>query len=102
MNARAAAYRKARPGYGAAAVRRSNLKQKYNLTEEEYNDLLEEQNGQCLICGETPEEPLAVDHDHATGVVRGLLCPQCNRGLGHFRDNIDYLQAAITYLARQR
>ena len=43
---------------------------------------------------------LAVDHDHKTGAVRALLCASCNNGLGDFRDNITYLQAAIDYLKK--
>ncbi len=50
----------------------------------------------CMICGK--EEKLVVDHDHETGNVRGLLCNHCNRGLGHFRDNIQFLDNAISYL----
>jgi hypothetical protein len=74
----------------------------YGLTMEQYNVMLIEQNGVCKICGK-PEKSsskgvLSVDHDHSTGNVRGLLCDTCNRGLGHFYDNISLLYNAIEYL----
>jgi len=52
---------------------------------------------QCEIC--KSEEKLVVDHDHITGHVRGMLCNHCNRGLGHFRDNVHNLELAIKYLS---
>ena len=51
---------------------------------------------ECVICGDTG--PLVVDHDHASGDIRGLLCNHCNRGLGHFRDNPELLEFARMYL----
>jgi hypothetical protein len=57
---------------------------------------LEAQGGLCLVCEERPAEH--VDHDHATGKVRGLLCFGCNGGLGQFRDRVDIMRNAIEYL----
>jgi hypothetical protein len=51
---------------------------------------------ECVICGDTGA--LVVDHDHKTGVVRGMLCNHCNRGLGHFRDDPELLEFAAQYL----
>ena|ERR1035441_6471333 len=69
---------------------------KHGLTHDEYINLVNQQNGLCAIC----DDALAtdIDHDHETGVVRGLLCNNCNRGLGCFRDNLIFLQSAIEYL----
>lgn len=69
------------------------------LTEAEYHELLATQDGLCAICRSEPGHyALAIDHDHATGVVRGLLCTNCNVGLGHFKDDPAVLQAALAYL----
>ena len=73
----------------------------YGLSESEYMSLIKNQNNLCAICGKRDENKvLCVDHDHKTGEVRGLLCGNCNIGLGNLKDNIQILQSAIAYLQR--
>src|ERR1017187_6526888 len=76
------------------------LAAKYNLTEEGYQKLWDEQKGLCAICGlpEPEGKRPHVDHDHARDVVRGLLCGKCNRGIGMFDDDEALLQKASEYL----
>ena len=74
----------------------------YGLTEVELAAMEAAQQGICLICGEFAEAGLRVDHDHATGAVRGLLCNACNLGLGAFRDNPLRLLRAARYLRKTR
>ena len=78
------------------------IAQKYNMTELEYENLLKKQNYKCAICGmsilENSNDDLYVDHNHETNKVRGLLCSNCNFGLGQFKDSILNLQKAIKYL----
>lgn len=72
---------------------------KYGMTVGDYNDLLKKQNGMCAICLLPPgKQALRVDHDHDTNEVRGLLCGTCNSGIGHLRDDVNLLKAAIEYL----
>ncbi len=87
--------------------RTAHYRIKYGITLDKYNDMLIEQDNVCKICkcpetasdsryGKTRE--LAIDHDHETGRVRGLLCMSCNTGISRFKDNIDLLTSAIKYL----
>ena len=69
---------------------------RYGLTREQYEEMVEAQQGCCALCGR--EEELVVDHSHASGAVRALLCGHCNRGIGHFFDSTDLLRQAIIYL----
>lgn len=73
----------------------------YGLTAEDYDEIYEYQNGRCYICqhatGRTKR--LSVDHCHATGMIRGLLCGPCNKMLGRFRDNPNAARRIIDYLA---
>lgn len=81
------------------ANRKSHLRINYGITIEEYDGMLLVQNGRCAICCE--EKSLVVDHCHANGHVRGLLCGECNKGLGLFRDNPEFLESAIVYLGQK-
>jgi hypothetical protein len=69
------------------------------LTREHYQKYVRE--GRCFICDENKPR-MAVDHCHATQTKRGVLCPPCNRGLGYFRDNPVFLEAAAAYLRQPR
>lgn len=73
---------------------------KYGITRQRYEELDVEQGGGCAICGLrcATHDALSVDHDHQTGEVRGLLCQNCNTGLGVFADNPERLIAAAAYL----
>ncbi|MEU5946756.1 endonuclease VII domain-containing protein [Micromonospora sp. NPDC047465] len=77
-------------------TREYHLRRRYGIGEKEFQELLAEQGGVCAICG-TPD-PRHLDHDHRTGWVRGILCFNCNGGLGQFRDDQSRLAGAITYL----
>jgi hypothetical protein len=80
--------------YGGS--RHYHLKHRYGIGADEFDELVRQQGGVCAICGR--ENPEHVDHDHDTGEVRGILCFNCNGGLGQFRDSIDALRAAASYL----
>jgi len=71
---------------------------KYGLSQEEYSAMLKAQNNCCAICVSLFQSSPTIDHDHKTEKVRGLLCMNCNLGLGHFRDEPLYIASAIRYL----
>lgn len=76
------------------------LATRYGITLERYDEMLLGQEGKCAICGTptTEKKPLAVDHDHVNGKVRGLLCWSCNPGLANFKDKPEFLECAAKYL----
>jgi hypothetical protein len=76
----------------------------YGLSESEYADMNASQHGVCAICKKTPAEGtnLRIDHDHNTGAVRGLLCHNCNVGIGLFFENIDLLNSASNYISKHK
>lgn len=79
------------------------LKRRYGLSLDEYEQRLRDQQG-CEICGKvcSTGKHLAVDHNHQTGTVRGLLCGRCNRGIGYFEDDTTLLEKAIDYLRKYK
>ena len=100
-------WHKDNPKGSFAIYRRAHLKHNYGILQEDYDCLFSEQNGVCAICKE-PEHWtyksgkvafLAVDHDHTTGKVRGLLCRDCNQSIGKFKDDYKLLYSAYEYLA---
>lgn len=87
------------------------LKHKYKITSETFEKLLIEQNFVCYICGKHQnknlgpggyggQQSLAIDHNHITGKIRGLLCNTCNRALGLFNDNANLIERAANYIRK--
>lgn len=84
------------------------LNKKYGIGLDDFNLLFNQQDGRCLICKKNMKLPreaqgqdmdtVAVDHNHDTNKIRGLLCNACNKGLGHFQDSSAVLRSAINYL----
>lgn len=79
------------------------LKQRYNITLDTYEQMLENQDRKCAICGrkdsgKTANKAFCVDHCHTTGKIRGLLCMPCNRSIGQFKDNSETLRKAAEYI----
>ncbi|MEX1007513.1 MAG: endonuclease VII domain-containing protein [Acidimicrobiia bacterium] len=80
--------------YGGS--RHYHLKRRYGIGADDFDALVVQQGGVCAICGK--EDPEHVAHSHDTGAVRGILCFNCNGGLGQFKDSIDSLVNAAAYL----
>lgn len=83
--------------YGS--TRHYHLQRRYGISAERVEELIREQGGVCAIC--LTGKPEHVDHDHRTGRVRGILCFNCNGGLGQMRDRVDVLLAAVDYLGEK-
>jgi hypothetical protein len=85
--------------------RQSALKRIYGITSEQYDTLLAEQGGRCKLCGTSQPGGAGrfhIDHNHDSGLIRGLLCQQCNMGLGLFGDDTQRLTRAVKYLEMAR
>lgn len=86
-------------------TRNNFLKHKFGIDIKQYHQMYKDQDGNCLICGKPQSElkgKLCVDHDHITGKIRGLVCADCNHGLGNFKDTPRILQKAIDYLNKHK
>lgn len=88
----------------AERLRRCFMKSHYNLTVEQYEDMLVRQRGVCAVCsGVNPSgKRLCVDHDHRTGMVRALLCGRCNSALGQMRDSPELIEQLLLYARKHR
>jgi hypothetical protein len=103
-NMKAGDRKKSDPARFALYHRRSKIKKAYGITLIDFDALLEKQGGGCAICGKTEFNGRGayVDHDHETGMVRGILCVNCNTGMGMFKDSIENMRNAIMYLDRHK
>lgn len=94
------------PEFHSARTRRYYLPNTYGITVEEYETMLQSQNNACAICSTTTPtgkwKVFAVDHCHKTGRARGLLCNECNRGMGLLGDSPERLQKAVDYLIKTK
>lgn len=81
-------------------MRRNNhLQKKYGITADQYDEMLKAQGSTCAICHKDKDRiSFSVDHDHDTGRIRGILCENCNRGIGMFKHDVQLLELAINYL----
>lgn len=83
---------------------KQHIKRSYGLEWEDYVALMDKQKGKCLLCGSDgsgKDSRLVVDHDHDTGEVRGLLCWNCNVGIGLFKEDTELLEKVIKYINRE-
>lgn len=79
-------------------IQRRYLLKRYNLTLQQYDDMLYHQENKCAICKQTQIRALSVDHCHKSNRIRSLLCTSCNALLGLAHEDINVLEAAIDYL----
>lgn len=94
------------PGKFIKQTRAAHLRERFGITPDQFEEMNKAQGGACAICGSTKsgrkDKRLMIDHCHATGKVRALLCHHCNAGIGYFKDDISKLEAAIAYLRRHK
>lgn len=98
---RCATHHRARRRQTSEGAWAKRIEETYGITAEEYWEIYKAQGGRCYICQRATgaAKRLSVDHDHANGLVRGLLCTRCNKHtLGNARDEIEYFERAIAYL----
>lgn len=107
-SAEAAEWRARNPGYGKRWYRENREKhlaysryQKYGILPDRLESMIAEQDGKCAVCSGALDRP-QVDHDHVSGAVRGILCPNCNMALGLLQDSPDVIRSAALYLERHK
>ena len=91
------------PGVNKKGGNLYNRTIRYGISPEEYEELLDEQLNCCACCGSSDPKRKAgfvIDHDHETGIIRGLLCHSCNIGIGLLGDSLSGLQTAVNYLRK--
>jgi len=87
-----------RARYDAAKDRERQLKHRYGITPNEFDEMVFRQQGRCAICGAEPSKRLVIDHDHSSGKVRALLCDSCNHLVGYIEREPDLIEKTSAYL----
>jgi hypothetical protein len=103
VNALARKYQRRRRSNDPSFARKQNLRAKYGLTLEQFDAWWTQVGGRCEVCGQRLERRRgghAIDHDHATGALRGLLCNGCNIALGMLREDIGRVLALGVYIEK--
>lgn len=102
--ARCKAWQSRNPARIYAYQRKHHLKKKYGISVEDYNRTLLQQGGGCAVCGAMATDSLgrklSVDHNHATGKARGLLCSRCNRAVADLREDRKIAKRMVEYLTK--
>ena len=94
-------YRKLHYHYDPDLTREYQLKALYGISNSDYEFILSSQGGVCAICGlPNNGRNFAIDHDHETGKIRGLLCVGCNAGIGSLKDDVNLVRRALEYLVK--
>lgn len=101
-SAKAAKRRSERSEQTKAAMRADSLRRDYGLTPESVKKMQRDQEGCCALCRKLLGDRFHIDHDHASGFVRALLCHNCNLGLGHFYDDDELMLRAADYIRHHR
>jgi hypothetical protein len=91
-------WERANPDKVSASYRSYKLRRRYGISIADYEAMVARQDGLCAVCRRRPVKRLCVDHSHETKMLRSLLCHGCNRGLGDFEDNPEFLRAGADYL----
>lgn len=94
-------YRRKNLEYRRKIENKSTFKHRYGITKFDFEEIFKKQQYKCKICGKTQldlKQLFHLDHNHKNFKIRGILCPDCNKGLGFFSDDINLLQKAVGYL----
>jgi len=84
----------------SVTVKKKDILRAHKISDDFYQNLIDNAGGKCAICNSSAN--LYIDHDHIRGEVRGMLCRECNLGLGFFKDNVESIKNAVTYLQEWR
>jgi len=93
-------WRKNNPEAYVRSQRNTRRKWQYGIDSDHFYKILDEQGGKCAICKTVVDESAHIDHCHDTGTIRGILCRNCNVGIGMLQDSVEIIGSAVEYLSK--